>query len=251
MGRQHVEVNRSRDDPNAFARDLFDGLPARYDALEELLSFGQNRRWRTAIVDAVAQARPRTVLDVATGTAGVALMLARRTGAEVTGVDLTEEMLRRGRDRVLAADEVRGRVRLAAARAEQLPFADETFDALTFTYLLRYVADPAATLRELARVVRPGGTVASLEFAVPPAPVWLPAWRLYTRVVLPGAGFLTGGREWAHVGRFLGPSIEDHYRRYPVDRHVAMWREAGFVDVRTRTMSLGGGLVMRGQRPSD
>jgi len=218
MGRQHVEVNRSRDDPNAFARDLFDGLPARYDALEELLSFGQNRRWRTAIVDAVAQARPRTVLDVATGTAGVALMLARRTGAEVTGVDLTEEMLRRGRDRVLAADEVRGRVRLAAARAEQLPFADETFDALTFTYLLRYVADPAAILRELARVVRPGGTVASLEFAVPPAPVWLPAWRLYTRVVLPGAGFLTGGREWAHVGRFLGPSIEDHYRRYPVDR---------------------------------
>ncbi|HEX4688518.1 MAG TPA: class I SAM-dependent methyltransferase [Nocardioides sp.] len=246
-----MEVNRSRADPNAFARDLFDGLPARYDALEELLSFGQNRRWRTAIVDAVAQARPRTVLDVATGTAGVALMLARRTGAEVTGVDLTEEMLRRGRDRVLAADEVRGRVRLAAARAEQLPFADETFDALTFTYLLRYVADPAATLRELARVVRPGGTVASLEFAVPPAPVWLPAWRLYTRVVLPGAGFLMGGREWAHVGRFLGPSIEDHYRRYPVDRHVAMWREAGFVDVRTRTMSLGGGLVMRGQRTSD
>jgi len=248
MGRQQVEVNRSREDPNAFARDLFDGLPARYDALEELLSFGQNRRWRTAIVDAVAQARPRTVLDVATGTAGVALMLARRTGAEVTGVDLTEEMLRRGRDRVLAADEVRGRVRLAAARAEQLPFADETFDALTFTYLLRYVADPAATLRELARVVRPGGTVASLEFAVPPAPVWLPAWRLYTRVVLPGAGFLTGGREWAHVGRFLGPSIEDHYRRYPVDRHVAMWREAGFVDVRYRRMSLGGGIVVWGRR---
>jgi demethylmenaquinone methyltransferase / 2-methoxy-6-polyprenyl-1,4-benzoquinol methylase len=247
MGRRwDAAVRRSREEPNAFARDLFDGLPGRYDVLEELLSFGQNRRWRTAIVDAVAEDRPRTVLDVATGTAGVALMLARRTDARVTGVDLTEQMLRRGHDRVAAAGA--SRVSLAAARAEQLPFADGTFDALTFTYLLRYVADPAATLRELARVVRPGGVVASLEFAVPPAPVWLPAWRLYTRVVLPGAGFVAGGREWAHVGRFLGPSIEAHYRRYPVERHVAMWNEAGFEDVRTRAMSLGGGLVMRGRR---
>jgi demethylmenaquinone methyltransferase/2-methoxy-6-polyprenyl-1,4-benzoquinol methylase len=173
-------------------------------------------------------------------------MLTERTDAQVTGVDLTEEMLRRGQARVRRAAEPR--VRLAVARAEQLPFPDDTFDALTFTYLLRYVADPGATLRELARVVRPGGTVASLEFAVPPKPVWLPAWRLYTRVVLPAAGLLTGGREWAHVGRFLGPSIEDHYRRYPVEAHVAMWRDAGLEDVRTRTMSLGGGLVMRGRR---
>jgi demethylmenaquinone methyltransferase/2-methoxy-6-polyprenyl-1,4-benzoquinol methylase len=245
-------VRRSRDEPNDFARELFDGLPARYDALEELLSFGQNHRWRSAMVGAVAAGRPRAVLDVATGTAGVALMLARRTDADITditGVDLTEQMLRRGRDRVAAAG--RPGIRLAVARAEQLPFADATFDALTFTYLLRYVADPEATLRELARVVRPGGTMASLEFAVPPGPVWLPAWRLYTRVVLPGAGFLTGGREWARVGRFLGPSIEEHYRAYPVERHVEMWRAAGFEDVQTRAMSLGGGLVMRGRRTSD
>ena len=247
MGRRwDAEVRRSREEPNAFARDLFDGLPARYDVLEELLSFGQNRRWRRAMVDAVAEERPGSVLDVATGTAGVALMLARTTGADITGVDLTEQMLRRGHARVAAAGE--RRVRLAVARAEQLPFPDATFDALTFTYLLRYVADPAATVRELARVVRPGGLVASLEFGVPPAPVWLPAWRLYTRVVLPAAGYVTGGQEWAHVGRFLGPSIEDHYRRYPVERHVAMWQEAGFEDVQTRAMSLGGGLVMRGRR---
>jgi demethylmenaquinone methyltransferase/2-methoxy-6-polyprenyl-1,4-benzoquinol methylase len=242
-------VRRSRAEPNEFARDLFDGLPARYDALEELLSLGQNRRWRTAMVDAVAECGPRRVLDVATGTAGVALMIARRLDAQVVGVDLTEEMLRRGLARVEERGEAH--IRLALARAEQLPFADAAFDALTFTYLLRYVADPAATLAELARVVRPGGIVASLEFAVPPPPVWLPAWRVYTRVVLPGAGFLTGGREWAHVGRFLGPSIEEHYRRFPVERHVAMWRDAGFEDVRTRTMSLGGGLVMRGRRTRD
>jgi len=246
MGRWDEAVRRSREDPNGFARDLFDGLPARYDALEELLSFGQNHRWRSAVVSAVAEARPSTVLDVATGTAGVALMLARRTGARVTGVDLTEEMLHRGAARVARAREPRPR--LAVARAEELPFRDATFDALTFTYLLRYVSDPGATLRELARVVRPGGTVASLEFAVPPPPLWLPAWRLYTRAVLPAAGLVTGGREWARVGRFLGPSIEAHYRRHPVEAHVAMWREAGLEDVKTRAMSLGGGLVMRGRR---
>lgn len=246
MRRQKAEVRRSREQPNAFARDLFDGLPARYDLLEELLSFGQNRRWRAAMVDAVARGRPDTVLDVATGTAGVALLLARRTGADITGVDLTEQMLARGRARVAEAGE--RRVRLAVARAEQLPFPDATFDALTFTYLLRYVADPAATLRELARVVRPGGVVASLEFGVPRGPVWLPAWRLYTRVVLPSAGFVTGGSEWWRVGRFLGPSIEDHYRRHPVEQHVDMWREAGIEDVHTRALSLGGGLVMWGRR---
>jgi demethylmenaquinone methyltransferase/2-methoxy-6-polyprenyl-1,4-benzoquinol methylase len=246
MRRQEAELRRSREQPNAFARDLFDGLPARYDLLEELLSFGQNRRWRTAMVDSVAQARPSTVLDVATGTAGVALLLARRTGADVTGVDLTEQMLARGRARVVEAGE--RRVRLAVARAEQLPFPDATFDALTFTYLLRYVADPAATLRELARVVRPGGVVASLEFGVPHGPVWLPAWRLYTRVVLPSAGLLTGGSEWWRVGRFLGPSIEDHYRRHPVEQHVEMWGDAGIEDVHTRALSLGGGLVMWGRR---
>jgi demethylmenaquinone methyltransferase/2-methoxy-6-polyprenyl-1,4-benzoquinol methylase len=242
-------LDRSRSEPNAFARELFDGLPPRYDVLEEVLSLGQNRRWRTAMVDAVVDTEPapRRVLDVATGTAGVALMLAERTHAKIIGLDLTEQMLRRGHDRVQTAGD-QDRVRLVAGRAEQLPFPDAAFDALTFTYLLRYVADPAATLAELARVVRPGGTVAALEFGVPRPPVWLPAWRLYTRAVLPAAGLLAGGTEWTRVGRFLGPSIERHYRSYPVQAQVAMWEAAGLQDVHVRAMSLGGGVVMWGRR---
>ncbi|GAB3787308.1 class I SAM-dependent methyltransferase [Nocardioides ungokensis] len=240
-------VARSRAEPNEFAQQLFTGLPRRYDVLEETLSFGQNHRWRTAMVDAVVAGRPALVLDVATGTAGVAIMLTDRTPARVVGVDLTEQMLRRGRQRVASRGRT-GRITLAAARAERLPFADATFDALTFTYLLRYVADPAATLVELARVVRPGGVVASLEFGVPPPPVWRPAWRLYTRAVLPLAGLVAGGRAWARVGTFLGPSIEQHYRDHPVEKHLAMWAAAGLEDVRARPMSLGGGLVMSGRR---
>jgi demethylmenaquinone methyltransferase / 2-methoxy-6-polyprenyl-1,4-benzoquinol methylase len=232
--------------PNRFARELFAPLPDRYDRLAELLSFGQNGRWRAAMVARVLPA-DGVVLDVASGTAGVALQLAARSQARIVGVDLTEEMLRQGRRRV-AAGGLGHRVALVAGRAEQLPFPDGHFDALTFTYLLRYVADPQATLAELARVLRPGGTMASLEFCVPAGPVWGPAWWAYTRIALPAGGLLLGGREWLRVGRFLGPNISGHYRRYPVDWTVRAWEKAGLTDVGARVMSLGGGLVMWGTR---
>jgi demethylmenaquinone methyltransferase/2-methoxy-6-polyprenyl-1,4-benzoquinol methylase len=232
--------------PNRFARDLFDPLPARYDRLAEILSFGQNGRWRSAMVDRVLPA-DGVILDVASGTAGVALQLERRGGAKVVGVDLTEAMLRQGRQRVAAAGKG-NRIGLVAGRAEQLPFPDRHFDALTVTYLLRYVQDPQATLTELARVLRPGGIMASLEFAVPAGPVWGPAWWAYTRLLLPAGGLALGGREWYRVGRFLGPNISAHYRRYPVSWTVQAWQKAGFTDVSARIMSLGGGLVMWGTR---
>ena len=242
-------VQRSRSEPNVFARSLFDTLPARYDVLAEVLSFGQNLRWRTAMVDAVAASRPAPgrILDVATGTAGVALQLAERTGAEVVGVDLTEPMLRRGRRRV-AGTTHEGRIELVLGRAEQLPFPDSSFDAVTFTYLLRYVADPAATLRELARVLRPDGTMASLEFFVPSHRLFRLGWNGYVSAVLPAAGFVTGGRDWYSVGRFLGPSIREHYQRYPLRWTVDAWRSAGLERVTTRSMSLGSGLVMWGSK---
>jgi demethylmenaquinone methyltransferase/2-methoxy-6-polyprenyl-1,4-benzoquinol methylase len=234
-------------DPNRFARTLFSGLPGRYDVLAEVLSLGQNGRWRSEAVDHIVSAAPARVLDVATGTAGIALRLVERSDADVVGIDLSEPMLRRGAANVARAAATT-RVQLALGRAEQLPFADATFDALTFSYLLRYVADPAATLRELARVVKPGGVVASLEFHVPNGVIWHPAWWLYTRVVLPVAGGVTGGREWWNVGRFLGPNISDLYLRFPLDATREAWHRAGFVDVGTRVMSLGGGLVMWGTK---
>lgn len=242
-----MKVAESRRQPNRFARHLFDGLPHRYDRLAELLSMGQDARWRRAMVDPVVAASPTSVLDVATGPAGVALQLAQRSSAAVTGIDLTEEMLRVGVENIRRRART-DRVRLLVGRGEQLPFADATFDALTFTYLLRYVADPAATVRELVRVVRPGGVVANLEFHVPSGPVWHPLWLLYTRAVLPAAGYVTGGREWFDVGRFLGPSISEHYRQYPTAWHVDTWRDAGLNDVEVRLMSLGGGLVMSGRK---
>jgi demethylmenaquinone methyltransferase / 2-methoxy-6-polyprenyl-1,4-benzoquinol methylase len=240
----------TRTSPTAFARALFAGLPARYDRLAALLSLGQDRRWRREMIDHVAITHPTTILDVATGPAGVALELADRTEARITGIDLSEEMLRRGRQNVAAAGRD-GRIGLVVGQGEALPFPAATFDALTFTYLLRYVADPAATIAELARVVRPGGVMASLEFAVPPTRFWRGWWWLYTRAVLPLAGAALGGRAWFDVGRFLGPNITEHYRRFPVPSTVDAWEAAGLTEVSVRRMSLGGGLVMWGRRAAD
>ncbi|MGH3304876.1 MAG: class I SAM-dependent methyltransferase [Streptosporangiaceae bacterium] len=236
------------DRPNSFAQRLFTPLPARYDRLAELLSFGQNGRWRLAMVDRIVGADPpRLVLDVAAGTAGVSLQLAERTGARVIGLDLTRPMLAQAARNITAAG-ANDRVTLVNAGAERLPFADASVDALTFTYLLRYVSDPRAVLAELARVVRPGGVVASLEFNTPPSAFWRFWWHGYTRLILPIAGLITGGRQWYAVGRFLGPSISEHYRRYPIDWTVRAWQQAGLRDVGYAVMSLGGGLVMWGTR---
>ncbi len=169
--------------------------------------------------------------------------MARRTGARVTGVDITEPMMWRAQRKVSGAG-LAEPVLFVAGRAEQLPFDDDSFDALAFTYLFRYVADPAATMREMVRVVRPGGAIATLEFHVPERRLFWLGWWLYTRLVLPVAGWITGGREWYRVGRFLGSSISEHYRAYPTEWTERMWVQAGMHDIGTRRMSLGAGLVM-------
>jgi demethylmenaquinone methyltransferase / 2-methoxy-6-polyprenyl-1,4-benzoquinol methylase len=229
--------------------ELFSGLPSRYDALSALLSFGQDPRWRRAMVAAVEASPADRVLDVATGTGMVAAELARRYGCRVVGLDQSEEMLAVARAKLARDPALASRVELVAGEAERLPFADAEFDALTFTYLLRYVDDPAATLRELARVVRPGGRVASLEFAVPRRAVVRATWMAWTRVGLPAAGRLAS-RSWYEVGRFLGPSISELDRRLPPERQADLWRAAGIGSVAIRRMSLGGGVVMWGTRMS-
>jgi demethylmenaquinone methyltransferase/2-methoxy-6-polyprenyl-1,4-benzoquinol methylase len=229
----------------AHAHALFAGLPRRYDLLAAMLSFGQDPRWRRATVRTV-EARPSDrVLDVATGTGMVAAELVRQFGCSVVGLDQSEAMLAKARSKLAARPELAKRIELVSGEAERLPFGDGEFDALTFTYLLRYVDDPAATLAEMARVVKPGGRVASLEFAVPQGRAVRALWLLYTRLGLPALGRFVS-REWYEVGRFLGPSISGFYQRYPLRRLEELWREAGIGALETRVMSLGGGVVMSG-----
>jgi demethylmenaquinone methyltransferase / 2-methoxy-6-polyprenyl-1,4-benzoquinol methylase len=224
------------------AIELFAPLGPTYDRYARLLSFGQDPRWRRFLVSRVEVGVSDTVLDVATGTAAVAIELVRRTGCRVVGLDQSREMLDTGRHRVDDAG-LADRIELVEGTAERLPFGDESFDALTLTYLLRYVEDPAATMRELARVVRPGGTIAMLEFGVPRG-LARPAWELYVRAGLPVLGAVVSPG-WRRVGTFLGESIRNFHRRYDPP---GLWREAGIQDVRVRRLSLGGGVVVWGRR---
>ena len=222
------------------ARTLFAPLGPTYDRYAALLSLGQDPRWRRFLVSRLDVGPRDTVLDVATGTGAVASELLEQSSCTVVGLDQSPEMLAEARRRLPTS------VTLVESRAEQLPFPDAAFDALTFTYLLRYVTDPGATLRELARVVRPGGTIAGLEFAVPRG-VWRPLWEVYVRAGLPLAGRVLA-RGWAEVGDFLGPSIRGFYERYPEPRLLELWWDAGIRDLHARRLSLGGGIVIWGRR---
>jgi demethylmenaquinone methyltransferase / 2-methoxy-6-polyprenyl-1,4-benzoquinol methylase len=230
----------------AHALGLFEGLGRRYDRMGALLSLGQEPGWRRALVSRVRAGPADRVLDVATGTGLVAEELVRTHGCSVVGLDQSEQMLAAAREKLAARPEVASRVELVRGEAEALPFADAEFDALTFTYLLRYVDDPAATLRELARVVRPGGTVAALEFGMPDGP-WRGPWHVYTRAGLPVIGALTSP-DWYRVGRFLGPSISALYARHPLERQADLWRAAGIAGVRILRMSRGAGVITWGTR---
>jgi demethylmenaquinone methyltransferase/2-methoxy-6-polyprenyl-1,4-benzoquinol methylase len=232
------------------ARRLFAELGPTYERTGAVLSFGQDPWWRRFMVSRIQVPPGGSVLDVAAGTGLVARELVRRNpSAHVIALDQSEPMLREGRRRT-AGSLAAGKVRFVLADGQRLPFGAARFDALTFTYLLRYVDDPASTLAELARVVKPGGSMANLEFHVPRTPVWHGLWVAYTRTVLPLAGRVVSS-EWGAAGRFLGPSIEELYAKHPLEEQLEMWRTAGIRDVRARVMSLGGGVVIWGTKRAD
>ena len=225
------------------ARRLFAGIAPEYDRMGAILSFGQDPRWRRFLVSRVNAIPGAWVLDVGTGTGLVARELAAKN-LRVVGLDQSPAMIRRGAVAVREAG-LEERVRLVLGQGQALPFADETFDSVTFSYLLRYVDDPGATLAELARVVRPGGVMAALEFHEPRDPWLHVGWLAYTRAVLPAAGWLRSPA-WFRTGRFLGRSISEFYRHYPLPVQVRLWQEAGIRRVRTKLMSMGAAVITWG-----
>ena len=231
---------------NQQTQQLFDGIADQYDWAPGLLSFFQYQRWREYLVSRLQAGPDATVLDLCTGTAGVAMQTARTHHCRVVGVDLSPKMLRRAQHN-LANNGLARQVPLVMGRAEDLAFADDSFDAVCVTYLLRYVDDPESTMLEIIRVLKPGGHLVSLEFGVPPNPVARALWHVYTRAALPLAGALVS-RGWRNVGGFLGPSISGLYKSYTEDDLRQLWLRLGIGDVKVKRLSLGGALVMSGTK---
>ena len=227
-----------------FADRLFAGIAAEYEWMGAVLSFGQDGRWRRAMVYALAPRPGQLVLDVASGTGLVARRIGA-AGARVIQLDPSEAMLRAGGPATRTAG-LDASLHPVLARAGQLPFDDDTFDAVSFTYLLRYVDDPAVTMRELVRVLRPGGRIACLEFHEPRPLVLRAGWFVYTRYVMPLIGALAS-QQWRATAQFLGPNISQFYSDHPMADQAQWWREAGLHRVRSNVMSMGAGVVWRGQ----
>ena len=221
-------------------RRLFSPIASNYDRPAQVLGLLQYSRWHDFLLSRLDLPPQGHVLDMATGTGALAVRLARLDGLRVTGGDITRPML------LQTAARSGGRVDLVECTAEAAPFANASFDAVIFTYLLRYVADVPATVAELARELKPGGTMASLDFAVPRG-IWYPLWRLYTAVGLPLGGALLSPA-WRRVGSFLGPSIRGFYHRWPEERLLQLWRESGFPDAQAKRLSLGGAIVIWGTK---
>jgi demethylmenaquinone methyltransferase / 2-methoxy-6-polyprenyl-1,4-benzoquinol methylase len=226
-------------------RRIFSPIADGYDRPALVLSLFQYRRWHRLLLSRLDLPRGARVLDMATGTGALALDLIKRQDVEVVGADITRSMLLQAQARASANGSAQA-LQLLECTGEAPPFADDAFDAITFAYLLRYVADVPETLRGLARLLRPGGTMASLDFAVPRG-VWYPLWRLYVDTVLPLGGRLFS-RDWREVGAFLGPNIREFYRRWSEQRLLQAWRDAGFADVRSRRLSVGGAIVIWGRK---
>ena len=249
--REHRSASLAESQPadpvkRTFAQDLFDGVAQSYDTWAQVLTFFQYLRWRRFLVSQMALRPRKLVLDVCTGTAGVALEIADHHDGQIVGLDVSHSMLEAGL-RAVEKRSLDGRVQLTQGRAEHLPFPDETFDTVVFTYLLRYVQEPDATIRELSRVLKPGGELLSLEFGIPETS-WIKAlWLIYNKVVMP-VMTIPVSRGWHRVGCFLGPSISDFCKRYPVDRIAAIWRENGFPVVEIKHLLGGAAIVMWGTK---
>jgi demethylmenaquinone methyltransferase/2-methoxy-6-polyprenyl-1,4-benzoquinol methylase len=231
--------------PPSLPQRIFSPIAHGYDQPALVLSLFRYRRWHRFLLSRLDLPPGARVLDMATGTGAIAFDLLERPGVAVVGADVTRSMISRAQARASA----NGRadpLQLLECSAESPPFSDESFDAITFAYLLRYVADVPATLHGLADLLKPGGTMASLDFAVPRG-AWYPLWRLYVNVVLPTAG-RAFSREWRDVGAFLGPSIRAFSKRWPEERLIQEWRDAGMVDVKRRRLSLGGALAVWGRK---
>lgn len=233
-------------EPRAGSGAMFDRIAHRYDLLNRVLSLGIDQRWRRRTVQALALGdapSPSLVLDLATGTGDLALLVAdRQSGSRVVGLDPAERMLARAHGKAVDAGLER-RVQLVAGDAEVLPFPDASFDGITMAFGIRNVPDRARALREMHRVMRPGGRVAILELSEPDGGVIGPLARFHVHTVVPWVGaLLSGEREYRYLQRSI--AAFPHARAF-----AGMMEAAGLEMVRVDRLTFGVCHLYVGERP--
>jgi demethylmenaquinone methyltransferase/2-methoxy-6-polyprenyl-1,4-benzoquinol methylase len=224
---------------------MFAGIAGRYDLLNHLLSGNTDKRWRRLVarrLQGVLLADGARALDVACGTGDLSLALAEvSSSARITGIDFCRPMLERAARKSL---EEASRIVFVEGDALSLPFTDETFDAVSIAFGLRNLSNLEAGLKELCRVLKPGGRVAILEFSRPVVPGFRKLFQFYFTRVLPRIGGIVSGSRTAYE------YLPDSVTRFPDQRRLAtMMRVAGFEEVEYRNLTGGIAALHIGQRP--
>lgn len=221
-------------DKSRQVRDMFDNIAPAYDFMNRAMTLGIDRWWRRYAVGMIASPRPRDILDVATGTGDLALLLARRLDPlSITGIDLSEGMLGVGRRKVAAAG-LADVISFQQADCLHLPFTGNSFDCVTVAYGVRNFADLEAGYREMHRVLRQGGRLLVIELSTPRGRIVRPLYDLYTRHLIPAVGRMVSRDVRAYA--YLPESIAAVPQGADM---AAIMKRAGFADVTVRPLTFG------------
>lgn len=240
-------INPYRDDRRSKSqqvREMFDNIAPAYDFMNRAMTFGIDRRWRRKAVDMLRRQPHDAILDVATGTGDLAMLMARRTDAKaITGIDLSEGMIEVGRRKIHEAG-LESRITLTAGDCLNMPFADGVFDAVTVAYGVRNFENLLRGYGEMLRVLRPGGTITVIELSTPASPLIRPLYNLYTRHIIPAVGRLVSKDVRAYS--YLPESIAAVPQR---DAMTALMRQAGFDNAQWRQLTFGTCIIYTAVKP--
>lgn len=222
---------------------MFDRIAPSYDKLNHLLSIGIDRSWRRRTAKRVSRFSPHDIADIAAGTGDLSIALARRMPqANITGIDLSEEMLAIGREKI-ARTHLSDRITLTQGDGENLPFADESFDAVTIAFGIRNFADRQAGLREALRVLRKNGHLYILEFSMPQNKLFAPLYKLYFRNAVPA------------IGKFISKDVNAYdYLPHSVEQFpkkllfLQKMKDCGFEECRAKNFMFGITILYEGTK---
>lgn len=224
--------------------EMFDNIAPAYDFMNRAMTFGIDRLWRAKAVDIIRQDGPGAILDVATGTADLAILMAKEMpGAMITGIDLSEGMIAAG-EKKIGKSGLQDRVTLRRADCLDLPFEDASFDCVTVAYGVRNFEHLLEGYRQMLRVLRPGGMLCVIELSTPTSSLVKPFYQLYTRYIIPTVGRLVSDDVRAYS--YLPESIA------AVPQGEQMCRimiDAGFTDATFRSLTFGTCTIYTARRP--
>lgn len=212
---------------------MFDNISARYDFLNHFLSVGIDRGWRKKVVRLIGRDNPARILDIATGTGDLAIALAKIPGSKITGLDLSAGMLKVGIDKIKRRN-LGDRINMIQGDSENLPFEDDSFNAITVGFGVRNFENLEQGMREIHRVLKPGGQLAVLELSTPTRFPFKQVYRIYFKYILPGLGRMVSKDRSAYT--YLPESVD----AFPHgDRFTGLLRTVGFSTALAKPVTFG------------